>query len=235
MTNARSVSVIILRDQRKEKREVWKYAVILFTSAFVVLLLTAYSQIKLNKSIGEYESKIQGEIKEKYVYQYDLRKALQESKKLNEEISAMKKRVTELENKNSIIIKEVQAAENKLEEAAKFYIVLSEAEEEYKKGNLVKCAQLLNTVLDKNLLGTQAKERYDYLYGKTYYKAGLNLYAQGYSLYTKEKYIQAADSFIASYALTRKEYYSDDCLYFAAYSFYYSGKHSRSEERRVGK
>jgi predicted lipid-binding transport protein (Tim44 family) len=38
-------------DENKKKSSVWLYAVILFFSAFIVLVFAGYSQIKLNKSL----------------------------------------------------------------------------------------------------------------------------------------------------------------------------------------
>lgn len=44
-----------MSNNKSERKTVWIYAVILFTSVFVVLLLTAYSQIKLNTNINKYQ------------------------------------------------------------------------------------------------------------------------------------------------------------------------------------
>jgi len=63
-----------------DKKTVWVYAVILFTSAFIVLLITAYSQIKVNKNIDEVRNKLGSTEKEKSNFQMSLSSALAENK-----------------------------------------------------------------------------------------------------------------------------------------------------------
>jgi TolA-binding protein len=211
-----------LKEHKKEKVDIWLYAALLFTSAFVVLLLTAYSQIKLNNSIDEYETKIKGEIKQKYVYQYDLKSALLENKKLKANVEELETKIKELEDKNSSA--KLKDEEKKLEGAINFYNILSAAEEEFQKGNLVKSAMLLQTPLDKSILGDTARKKYDLLYSKVNYKASQGLYNEGYMLYMQKNYRLAAGKLLTSYNISSGEYFSDDCLYFAAYSFYNIGK-----------
>lgn len=52
-------------DNKKDKKTVWIYAVVLFTSAFIVLMITAYSQIKVNKNIDYVRDKLGNSEKEK--------------------------------------------------------------------------------------------------------------------------------------------------------------------------
>lgn len=219
-----------MSEKKREKKDIWFYAALLFTSAFVVILLTAYSQIKLNKSIDEYESKIQSEIKEKYVYQYDLRMALQENKQLKENIESLNKKIDELEKEKSELSEKLEKEGGKLQDAINFYNILTAAEQEYQKGNLVKCAQLLHVQIDKNILGPVAKAKYDTLFANSNFKAGLQLYNEGYRLYRQRKFAEAAGKFLSSYELTQSDYFSDDCLYFAAYSFYYIGERNKANE-----
>ncbi len=206
------------------------YAALLFTSAFVILLITAYSQLKFNKSVDEYESRIQGEIQQKYVYQYDLKRALVENEELKKSIEDLKKRVDELEKERSDFNKRLEEKDGKLEEAIEFFNILAEAESEYKKGNYVKCAQLLKSRSNKDILGPEARKKYDFLLSETSFKAGLALYNEGYRLFTQKNYADAVGKFLASYDITQSDYYSDDCLYFASASYYYIGKNEKASE-----
>jgi cell division protein FtsL len=64
--------VIQVSENGNGRKAVWMYAVILFSSAFIVLLLTAYSQIKLNKNITRYEGQIHDEKQQNINFKTDL-------------------------------------------------------------------------------------------------------------------------------------------------------------------
>lgn len=67
------------------KKTIWIYAVILFTSAFIVLLISAYSQMKFKKNANEYSSsnEINNEIRRRI--HFSLSSAVDENEKLAKE------------------------------------------------------------------------------------------------------------------------------------------------------
>lgn len=207
----------------KEKRnnakmKIWVYAVVLFTSAFIVLLLTAYSQIKMNRSIDKYKHQINEKDNENTRFEFNLNSALQENNRLNEEV---KRLLGELENADAKIngLEENQNSLQKdYEIRLESYEKLFEAENLYKKKDYIGCDEILQSGIRIESLSIEGLNRYNDLWQKNYKKASLSLYKEGMEHYNNKKYYEASERFVKSFQLVDDEYYSDDSYYFAAYA-----------------
>lgn len=207
----------------QEKKTVWIYAVVLFTSAFVVLLITAYSQIKFNNNIEDYKNELSEHQKEKKFFKNDLQLALNEINKLNDQIAQLKKENAE---KNKVITdktSEIQMQTEKIRNHLYQYEMLLQANEAYSKGNDTQCALLLKKNIQPEYLDDYGLKLYDMLVDKTNYQAALNLFREGRSLYQSKKYYEAIDTFSLSLQLTQEDFFSDDCYYYMAYAYYRAG------------
>jgi len=210
------------------KKTVWLYAVILFTSAFIVLLLTAYSQIKFTKNIDEYESRLSDQEKAKYSVQQSYSLLKKENEKLKKQIDSLNDKIKSINNKPSLY-SEYYALQYKHTKALKSYESLMKADQAYNSGDYINCAQLLLKQCEVSVLEVEAKNLYNYLKNKTYLKAARELYGRGFSYYKKGKFHEAVTDFNSSLELVDKEYFSDDCVFFAAYSEFNMGNKTRTQ------
>lgn len=210
-------------NEGNAKKTLWVYAVVLFTSAFIVLLITGYSQIKFNKSIDDYESQINAGKNERSKVQLTLSSVLEENRKLKNENAALKNENAankkELEQKTF----EVASLNEKNAGAKKDYEALLKAQREYNSGNLTACALLLAINFNKASLDTAGLLEYNRLRDLTFDKAAVNLYQDGYYWYMKKNYDKAIEKLTQSVSIKADAYYSDDCYYFIAYSEYRKG------------
>jgi TolA-binding protein len=204
-----------MNDTKKSK--IWVYAVILFMSAFIVLLLTAYSQIKLNKNLSDYKNQVYSKESENKKVRQNFSSAQEMNAKLNEEIKELQEEndslnesVTGLETeKNNLVEKasKKDAAVNSLARAVNAYL----------DGNIVECAGMMNAIDTANLDGTAA-ETYKVLSAKVKAEAGEILLDEGYAAYKKEKFSEALPKLALSYQYAPSESYSDKCLFYLAYT-----------------
>ncbi len=209
--------------KNEKKGAIWMYAVILFTSAFIVLLLTAYSQIKFNKNIDDYKNKISSGEKEKINAQMSLNSAIDNNNKMKVELDGLKAKINTQENKQVEISKELQAEKNRNIEIIASYESLIAASEEYDRGNVIECAMILKKKCNYALLQKEAMEKYTYLSEKSFRDAAYRLYIQGYTSFKDKQYGEAIEKLRQSLELRQNEYFSDDSLYYIAYSQYYMG------------
>lgn len=219
-----------MSENKDSKMKVWKYAVILFTSAFVVLLLTAYSQIKFNRNIDNYRNQIYNEENEKNKYRINLKTALDENVALKEELEQLRKELDENEEKLKDLEKENHKVQDDLTDLQNNYEALLSAQTEYEKGDPIKSAEILHSQVDLNQIGSVAKEAYQSLAKTVFEKAAHAFYKEGYSLYKKKQYSEASKSFLNSLRYSQGSYYSDDCYFFLAYCEYYQGNSNSSKE-----
>lgn len=203
-------------DENK-KSKIWVYAVILFTSAFLVLLFTAYSQIKLNRNLDNYKNQVSSKETEKNKLKQNFSSAQEMNEKLNEEIrkldeenSTLKEAIVDLKSKNE----NIESALNKRSAAADG---LSNAVTVYLNGNVVECAGLLKNI-DVATLDAKAVEAYNSLALKVNGEAGKLLFNEGFALYNKAKYSEAAQKLLLSSLYAPAETFSDKSLYYLAYS-----------------
>jgi cell division protein FtsB len=200
-----------------KKSKVWVYAVILFTSAFIVLLLTAYSQIKLNRNLIDYKSQVSSKESENKKVQQNFSSAQEmnvklndEIKKLQEENNALKESISNLENEKAGI-EEKNNTENEAVDS------LSNVINTYLNGFVVESAGMIDGINAANLEG-KAAETYKKFSVKVKAEAGKILFDEGFQLYDSAKYIDAAAKLLLSSQYAQAEEYSDKCLYYLAYS-----------------
>lgn len=205
-----------------KKSKIWLYAVILFTSAFIVLLLTAYSQIKLNKNLNDYKSQVYNKETEKNKYQQNFSSAQEMNAKLNEEIKRLQEENNTLKDDITNSNKEMDIINETLAKKSTAFGVLSDAMTVYLNGNVIECAGLLKTINVYDL-DTKALETYNSLSLKADSEAGKLLFDEGYALYKKSKYSEAAEKLFFSNQYAAAETFSDKCLFYLAYSELNSG------------
>ena len=212
-----------MSGEKNGKNTIWLYAVILFTSAFIVLLLTAISQIKFNKNIDEYKNQILIEESAKNNIQINLGTVLSENKKLNEKLKDLMQENEDLKIKVDEANKLLNKQQQKSSAYGNAYDMLINAQAEYNNGNIINCADILYSKIDSKLLGKTGVEIYNDLADKVFVKAAKILYIDGYKNYIDKNYETAINFLKKSYEYTSYEYFSDDCLYFTAYSYYRLG------------
>jgi len=213
-----------------DKKTVWVYAVILFTSAFIVLLITAYIQIKVNKNIDEVRNKLGSTEKEKSNFQMSLSSALAENKKLNEKIQELEKEIEDSKKSEEKLEKELKDFRD--ENSLKFenYEKLIKENICYYDGDIKNCALILTKEINKNYLESDAIQLYQKLLALTVKKAAQEFYYDGYGYYKDKDYDKAIESLKNSLNLVEDEYYSDDCYYFIGYSYFMKGNLSLAKD-----
>ncbi len=208
--------------RENKKSNVWLYAVILFTSAFIVLVFAGLSQIKMNKNLSDYKSQVYNTENEKNKYQQNFSSAQEMNQKLNDQISALENETHVLKNMISNLKKEkfVQDSviQKKSEAEENFHSVLSE----YLKGNVTIAAGLLVSV-DLSLFEGKDLEAFNALTIKVKSEAGKLLYDEGYKLYRQAEYTEAAAKLGLSFGYAKKETFSDNCLFYLAWAEKKSG------------
>lgn len=209
------------KENKNEKKQIWMYAVILFTGAFIILLLTAYSQVKFQNNISEYQSKLSTEQKEKISAATNLNSAVQENKRLNTELDSMKSKLLESEQKLA------GEEEKNTELATKYSSSISNSDllmiafEYFNKEDYINCAVTLKYNVATQYLSPKALQSYSDLVAEAYPKASKELYIEGYKDYKKKNYEQAVISLNRAIDLSQKtEYYLDDSYYYLAKSYY---------------
>lgn len=213
-----------------DKKTVWIYAVVLFTSAFIVLLITAYSQIKVNKNIDEVKNKLGSTEQEKSNFQMSLSSALAENKKLNEKIETLEKEIDDLRVIEDNLKQEIKNLQN--ENSLKFdnYEKLIKANICYYSGDIKGCSLILTKEINKEYLEKDAEQLYQKLLDISIKKAALEFYNDGYEYYKNKDYDKAIESFNNSLSLVDNEYYSDDCYYFIGYSHFRKGNLNEAKD-----
>jgi TolA-binding protein len=199
-----------LSEKNKGKSTIWMYAVILFTSAFIVLLLTAYSQIKFNKNIDEYKSQLSNE---KTNYEINLKSTLEENKKFKDQLESLNTELASSKGNEQTNKKNIDDINEKYKQISDSYEALYEAENNYSQGDFIRCAEILYKNVNYNIIGTAGKKNYKYLTQKTFDKAAYKLFLDGYADYKAKSYKTAITKFRLSNNLIPNEYYSDDCIY----------------------
>lgn len=214
------------KDSKNEKKQIWMYAVILFAGAFIVLLLTAYSQVKFQNNISEYQNKLSSEEKAKINVVTDYNAAVKEIKRLTDEVDSLRNKLVESGKK-------LDEAESKSLEIGSKYsgtIVSNDslltAYESYSKKEYVNCALKLKYDINVELLSTKSKEIYYKLVSKSYKKASQILYAEGYRNYKSKKYNEATQSLSKAIDFAQKdEYFVDDAYFYLAKCYYKISKY----------
>lgn len=217
-------------ENKNVKVKIWVYAIVLFTSAFVVLLLTAMSQIRFNKNIIDYKSQIHLNENEKNKFKLNLQTAEDNIQLLKKDIEVLQKNASKDKAKLEEYNKKLSELKEQQETVVHNYTELIRAEVEYDKGNLIECAKILSGNIKPDLLETTASERYKQLKEKTYEKAAQLLFMEGYKFFKDKKFDLAVESFKLSSELFDTAYFSDDCYYYLSYSELKSGNKDKAAE-----
>lgn len=204
-----------MNDNKKSK--IWIYAVILFTSAFIVLLLTAYSQIKLNKNLIDYKSQVSNKESENKKVQQNFSSAQEMNAKLNDEIKKLQEENNILKNSMHSLETEIAGIMERDKDHSKAVDSLSDVINTYLNGSVVESAGKIDGINAANLEGHSA-EAYKILSERVKSEAGKILFDEGFQLYERAKYIDAAAKLLLSSQYAQTEVYSDKCLYYLAYS-----------------
>lgn len=212
-----------MNTKKNNRGRIWLYAVVLFTSAFVVLLITAYSQIKFNRSIDDYRSQIHSNESEKNKFRINLDAAMEKNVKLEKEIKKLESQIAEAEAKTTKKEEENTELAQKHQKTIKSYEALITAVREYQKGNIIGCAETLYEQVDIDCLDKEGMAEYNNLAEKTFKKASHAYYLEGYKYFNNKDYAKAMESFFKSLEMSDREYFSDDCYYYLAYSAYEEG------------
>ncbi len=209
------------KESKNEKKQIWMYALILFTGAFIVLLLTAYSQVKFQNNISEYQNKLSSQEKAKINAVTDFNSAVKENKRLKEELDAIKSKLIEAEQQLADEGERSSDLEAKYSNASRATDLLLKAQSDYIKEDYISCAVTLKYSINTSYLSTNAMQQYNELSDKSFEKASLLLYRDGYKSYKKKDYTQAVISFRRAIDFSKKnEYYIDDAYYYMANAYY---------------
>ena len=214
------------KDSKNEKKQIWMYAVILFAGAFIVLLLTAYSQVKFQNNISEYQNKLSSEEKAKINVVTDYNAAVKEIKRLTDEIDSLRNKLVESEKNLNTEENRALTIGSKYSDTIISNDSLLTAYEYYNKKDYVNCAVKLKDDINVELLSTKSKEIYDNLVSKSYKKASQILYAEGFKAYKSKKYIEATQNLSRVIDFAQKdEYFVDDAYFYLAKCYYKTSKY----------
>lgn len=217
-------------DENKKKSSVWLYAVILFFSAFIVLVFAGYSQIKLNKSLENYKSQVFNTESEREMYQQHFTSAQEMNEKLNQEIDSLKSEVNDLKNDINELENSKANLTSEYQDRQAESVKLSEAMTLYIEGKAAECADLLKTI-NTSYLDEDSIKMMHTLQIKAGAQAGKTLYDEGYKLYLEKKYDEAASALGLSYKYAPDEEFSDKCLYYLSYSELKAGNKEMAIEK----
>jgi TolA-binding protein len=212
-----------LSENVNDKKRIWLYAVILFMSAFIILLLTAYSQIKFKNNTSEYENQLSAQEVAKKSVITNLNQVIKENKKLKDEYKAVNEQLIKARSDNETNRNKVNELQKKYIDSIVIYETIVKAYDEYNKGNTVNCALLLNANMDFGKLNTDAYKIYKFLVDMTFKKAANILYIKGKNEYINKNYLNAVNKFKQSLSLSPNDYFSDGCYYYIAYAEYRQG------------
>jgi TolA-binding protein len=202
-------------DENKKKSSVWLYAVILFFSAFIVLVFAGYSQIRLNKSLENYKNQVFNTESERQMYQKHFASAQEMNEELNKEIENLKNDLENLRKYSSDLedsIENLTVDKSKREtEAGK----LSEAMTLFLEEKYTECVKNIKSI-DTTYLSSESLKTLNILKSKAEVNAGKQLFDKGYELYLDGNYSEALSAFELSYIYAPDEEFSDKCLYYSS-------------------
>lgn len=200
-----------------KKSNIWLYAVILFTSAFIVLLFAGYSQIKMNQNLEDYKSQVFDTETEKNRYLQNFYSAQEMNEKLNNDISALEEENKQLKHDLSLLEDKSNGLQEDLHNISKASESFANAITSYLNDNVVETLELLKAV-EVEHLEPQSRKAYEMFESKVKAEAGQLLFDEGFALYEQAEYKQAAMKFFSSIEIAPAESYSDRCLYYLAYA-----------------
>jgi outer membrane protein assembly factor BamD (BamD/ComL family) len=148
---------------------------------------------------------------------------------LNAEIKKLQEEKNILQDNVSTILSQKEAAEIQLLNRNTASGNFANAISVYLQGDYIQCAQLL-TQLDSTSLDEKSLALYKSFSPKVNAEASRMLYAEGRSLYKSRNYSSAAEKLLLSYQYAHNQSFSDNCLFYLAYSEIKSGNKAASVE-----
>jgi len=212
---------LINHKDKNEKKQIWMYALILFAGAFIVLLLTAYSQDKFQNNISEYQNKLSTEEKAKINVVSDFNAAVKENKQLKKEVDSLRNKIIDSEQEIATEEQKGTDLKLKLDNTIVSNNLLLSAYEYYNNKDYVSCAITLKYDINTTYLSAKSSEVYNNLVSKSYEKASKLLYIDGYRNYKNKNYDESIVSLKRCIDFSiNNEYYIDDAYYYLARSYY---------------
>jgi len=205
-----------MEDKEKKRASIWVYAVVLFTSAFIILLFTAVSQIRLNKYLDEYKNRVDIQETEKNLVQENFLSAQEMNKILNEKIDELNKKIEKMASENENLKKDKTHLETTVSEKDEAIKILMQALSAYNEGDVAGCAALIKKI-DRSAISGEQEPAFNELAQKVYSEAGRKLFNEGYYLFRDREYEEAVKKFLLSYEYAPVDEFSDKCLYYLAY------------------
>lgn len=202
------------------KKNVFIYAVIFFSCAFVILIVTGYSQIKFSNSVDEYKKILTYSQKEKNDFNINLSTALSQNSELINEIDSIKDEILNLKNGNQKLNNEISDLKKLNELNTAFYEKFLKATEYYSEGLLMDCSKILLEEIELENLNSNAINKYSTLLNKVREESAIQFYREGYNQYKQKNYGESIINMRLSLKLSENQYFSDDCYYFISYSQY---------------
>ncbi len=219
------------KESKNEKKQIWMYALILFTGAFIVLLLTAYSQVKFQNNISEYQNKLSSQEKAKINAVTDFNSAVKENKRLKTEIEALRSKLVESEQELATEEEKSADLQSKYNNEASASELLMTAQAAYINEDYINCAVALKFNINTSYLSPKALQLYNELVTNSYAKASQLLYREGYKNYRKKNYTEAIISLTRAIDFSQKnEYYIDDAYYYMANSYYKTANYAEAKK-----
>ncbi len=215
--------------KENKKASIWLYAVILFTSAFIVLLFAGYSQIRLNQNLNEYKSQVFNTESEKNEYLRNFASAQEMNVELNKEISLLEEENADLKKKISDLADEKAALQNVLRQRQEAADNLAKVIGIYLEGDVIGAVKQLK-IVDVAALDEITAQTFKIFEEKVTAEAGKQLFDEGFSLYDRAKYEDAAVKLLLSFQYAPKEEFSDKCLYYLAYAKLRAGNKAEALE-----
>jgi tetratricopeptide (TPR) repeat protein len=208
----------------------WIYAVLLFTSAFIILAITAYSQIKYNGEKGNIQTTLQKEVAAKDTYKINLNDALAENEAIINELEQYKIDNKAISDENALLKTENQKLQSNNLMISKTYDRYVTADSYYINGDWINSAKILYRNFDVTLLGATASARVAAIMKAIGTTVAQNAYLTGYNSYLAGKYADAADLFDLSIIIDNTTYYADDCFYLEAHCYMTLGNNEKALE-----
>lgn len=199
-----------MASKKNKKNKVFMYAIVLFTCAFIVLLLTAYSQVKINRNMESSELEINK-------YQLSYTKALERIDELNLENDRLNEEIVK-EKENFEAFKETaKKQDEEYSKQVEQYNLLIAAHMEFQKNEISKSAEILNRV-DNRLLSKDGQELYNEISPEVFEKGGRILFNEGLDLYLSGSYQDSLNKLNISREYSTVSNYSARCLYYIAHA-----------------
>ncbi|MGE4283133.1 MAG: hypothetical protein AB7G87_05360 [Clostridia bacterium] len=213
----------------KNSKFLWLYSTVLFTAAFVLILMTAASQSRLTKDIQSYKEQLNTQkglfqgvqknlndlAKENEQLQQKLEVTDVEKKGLEEQVKTLKEQITQMDMQQYKIKKSM----DDLIEAKKYA-----DQKDYKESALY-----LSSVYFE-VLSEDSKKTYNNLGSMVFTEAAAISYKEGYKLFNSNKLDKAIEEFELSLQFKKDAYFSDDAMFFLALSFYKLDRSDRAKD-----